>query len=53
MIESYEAALERGEVQQNSPEELARIDEEWKAVVEASRARKAVPCASRYATSNS
>ena len=42
IIESYEAALERGEVQQNSPEELARINEEWKAVVEASRARKAV-----------
>jgi predicted DNA binding CopG/RHH family protein len=42
IMESYEAALERGEVHENSPEELAKINAEWRAIVEASRARKAI-----------
>ena len=42
IVESFEAALERGEFQPNSPEELAKINAEWKAIVEASRARRAI-----------
>jgi predicted DNA binding CopG/RHH family protein len=42
IIESFEAALDRGEVRQNSAAELAEANAEWKAIVEASRARKAV-----------
>ena len=41
IIETFEAALEKGEVQPNSPEELARINAEWKSIVEAARGRKA------------
>jgi len=42
IIESLEAAIDRGEVQPNTPEELAEANARWKAIVEASRARKAV-----------
>ena len=42
IIESYEAALERGEVRENSAHELAEANAEWKAIVEAARARKAI-----------
>jgi hypothetical protein len=44
IIESYEAALERGEVHGNSAEELAKINAEWKAIVEESRANKPNSC---------
>lgn len=42
MIESFEAALERGEVPPNTAEELQQANAEWKAIVEASEARRAV-----------
>jgi predicted DNA binding CopG/RHH family protein len=42
LIESFDEALERGEVAPNSPEELATINAEWKAIAEASKARKSV-----------
>ena len=42
LIESFEAALERGEVQSNTAEELQQAKVQWKAIVAASEARKAV-----------
>ena len=42
LIESFEEALERGDVAANSPEELAKINAEWKAIAEASQVRKSV-----------
>jgi predicted DNA binding CopG/RHH family protein len=42
LIESFDEALERGEVAANSPEELAQINAEWKAIAEAAQAHKAV-----------
>ncbi len=42
IVESYEAALERGEVRENSAQELAEANAGWKEIVEAARARKAI-----------
>lgn len=42
LIESFESAIERGEFQVNPEEELVEAKVRWKAIVEASRARKAI-----------
>ena len=42
LIESFEAALDRGEAPMNTPEELAKARAEWKAIALASLAREAV-----------
>ncbi len=41
-IESFEEALERGDVQPNTPDELAKARSQWKEVAQASQSDRAI-----------